>query len=36
LNNLADVPRDIFEFVSMPLWVEAADGSPVRAVAMLR
>jgi arylformamidase len=36
LNNLNAIPVDFFEFFSMPLWIKSADGSPVRAVAMIR
>jgi len=36
LNNLNAIDADFFEFFSMPLWIKHADGSPVRAVAMVR
>jgi len=36
LNNLEQIHVDFFEFFSMPLWIKDADGSPVRAVAIIR
>jgi arylformamidase len=35
LNNLNAIDVDFFEFFSMPLWIKHADGSPVRAVAII-
>lgn len=35
LTNLDKLPDTIFDFQCLPLKIEAADGSPVRAVAML-
>ncbi len=35
LNNLELLPRTPFEFICLPLKVEKADGSPVRAVAVI-
>lgn len=36
LNNLDAIDAGFFEFFSMPLWIKDADGSPVRAVAIIR
>lgn len=35
LNNLNAIDVDFFDFFSMPLWIKNADGSPVRAVAII-
>ena len=35
LNNLDKVPAGLFTFCALPLRYENADGSPIRAVALL-
>jgi arylformamidase len=36
LSNLNAIDVAFFDFFSMPLWIKNADGSPVRAVAIIR
>jgi arylformamidase len=36
LNKLERIADEIFEFFSLPLWIKDADGSPVRAIAVIR
>jgi arylformamidase len=35
LNNLSEIDEEIFIFSAMPLKIEKADGSPVRAIAII-